>query len=64
MKIDICNYGVKNTLSNIITMLEFGMESKNKKDKQEALQQAYGYVNALNNIINIYADNNKENVEG
>ena len=53
LKIELCDYGVEDTLKAISEYLEDAIKSSSKKRKNEIIHKALGTVNALYYVIDV-----------
>ena len=60
--IELYHYGVDSVLSEINSILNQGVNSNSKKQKNEALREALGAIMALRDLI-VITDNDNEDEE-
>lgn len=53
LKIELCDYGVEDTLKDISEYLESAIKSTSKKKKNEIIYKALGAINTLYYVINV-----------
>ena len=53
LKIELCDYGVEDTLKEISEYLESAIKATSKKEKNEIIYKALGAINTLYYVINV-----------